>query len=258
MIVDPGVTGEVPETLLELFSRYNQDLWPAHVVAYLLAIPLVWALAEPAASLRSPLRSRLPALVMGILLTWLGVAFQALYATDVSRPLGIAYAALFIVGGLATIAAGVRGHLLVDTSPPPFSRLVGLTAVGYAVLVYPVLGHAFGHGWPESPLFGMAPCPTVIALFGVLVLSHPRARHLWVLPIAWTLLATLPAVERGVWEDVGMVVFGALALVATRLESRTRPRSGTGSTGSPPSLRADRRGRSVPTAPPGSRGSPGP
>lgn len=255
MIVEHSVGGEVPETLLELFSRYNQDLWPAHVAAYLLAIPVVWALARPAASLRPPVRSRLPALVLGILLTWLGVVFQGFYATDISRPLGIAYAVLFVAGGLAMIAAGVRGHLLVDTSPPPFSRFVGLAAVGYALLVYPILGYAFGHGWPESPLFGMAPCPTVIALFGVLVLSHPRARHLLVLPVAWTLLATLPAVERGVWEDIGMVVFGVLALVATRLESRTRPRSGTDFTGRPPSLRADRHGRPVTTAPPGSRGS---
>jgi len=220
MIISQGVTVEQPETLLELFSRYNLDLWPAHVVTYLLAIPLLWAVAAPA-SPPSSLRRRLPALVLGILLVWLGVVFQGLYATDINRPLGFAYAVLFVSGGLAMIAAGIRGQLLVDTAPSPFSRLVGLTAIGYALLVYPILGQAFGHGWPESPLFGMAPCPTVIAVFGVLVLSHPRPRHLWVLPIAWTLLATLPAVDRGVWEDIGMVVFGALAVVAAHLDSRS-------------------------------------
>ena len=202
MIVEHSVGGEVPETLLELFSRYNQDLWPAHVAAYLLAIPVVWALARPAASLRPPVRSRLPALVLGILLTWLGVVFQGLYATDISRPLGIAYAVLFVAGGLAMIAAGVRGHLLVDTSPPPFSRFVGLAASATPCSSTRSSGTRSGTGGRSLRSSAMAPRPTVIALFGVLAL-RTRARHLLGLPVAWTLLATLPAVERGVWEHIG-------------------------------------------------------
>ena len=94
-------------------------------------------------------------------------------------------------------------------------------------LVYPIVGYALGHGWPESPLFGMAPCPTVITLFGVLALARARPRHLFVLPIVWTLLATGPAVERGAWEDVGMVGFGAAAVAATV--------TGPGLTGAPSS-----------------------
>ena len=203
-----GVADTGPETLLELFTRYNNDLWPAHVVAYLLAVPLVWAIATRTSS---PRVRRVPGLLLGILLVWLGVVFQGLYATDISRPLGIAYAVLFVLGGLAMIRGGIRGDLLLNDRSPRFSRLVGVAAIGYALLVYPILGNALGHGWPESPLFGMAPCPTVIALFGVLALAQPHPRHLFVLPIVWTLLATGPAVERGVWEDVGMVVFGAAA-----------------------------------------------
>jgi hypothetical protein len=216
-----GVADAGPETLLELFTRYNNDLWPVHVVAYLLAVPLVWAIATQTPSLRV---RRMPALLLGILLIWLGVVFQGLYATDVSRPLGIAYAVLFVLGGLAMIGAWMRGDLLVNDRSPRFSRLVGVAAIGYALLVYPILGYALGHGWPESPLFGMAPCPTVIALFGVLALAQPHPRHLFVLPIVWTLLATGPAVDRGVWEDVGMVVFGVAALIAAVRDARARTR----------------------------------
>jgi hypothetical protein len=131
---------------------------------------------------------------------------------------------LFVLGGLAMIGAWMRGDLLVSDRSPRFSRLVGVAAIGYALLVYPILGYALGHGWPESPLFGMAPCPTVIALFGVLALAQPHPRHLFVLPIVWTLLATGPAVDRGVWEDVGMVVFGVAALIAAVRDARARTR----------------------------------
>lgn len=217
MLVLDGVAGDGPETLLELFTRYNHDLWPAHVFAYLVAVPLIWAIVAPS----STLLKRIPGLILGGLLVWLGMVFQALYATDISRTLGSAYAALFVVGGLSMMRAGLRGRLMLSDRPGRISRLVGVTAIVYALLVYPMLGYAFGHGWPEAPLFGMAPCPTVIAVFGVLALSHPSPRHLWILPITWTLLATGPAVQRGVWEDVGMVVFGAGALVAAVLDARS-------------------------------------
>ena len=220
-----GVPTEGVETLLELLTRYNHDLWPAHVAAYLLGI--VVACAALSASSSSPLLvRRLPALCLGGLLIWLGIVFQGLYATDINQPLGIAYAVLFVIGGLAMIRAGVRGDLLLSTAPRPLSRFVGLTAIGYALLVYPIVGHLLGHGWPEAPLFGMAPCPTVIMVFGILALSRPCRRHLFALPIVWTLLATLPAVGRGVWEDVGMVVFGAAAVIAAVLESRARSSRG--------------------------------
>jgi hypothetical protein len=37
------------------------------------------------------------------------------------------------------------------------------------MVVYPLLGIRFGHSYPRAPLFGVAPCPTTIFTFGLLL-----------------------------------------------------------------------------------------
>src|SRR4051794_9375429 len=98
---------EFKETLLELFTRYNQDLWPLHFAAYALGILLV------ALILFAPPRvaSRTVPLVLGGLWIWLGVVFQGMYATDIDTVLGVVYAILFVAQGLLLIAVGVNGEL---------------------------------------------------------------------------------------------------------------------------------------------------
>lgn len=213
-------TAHAAETLLELFTRYNLDWWPAHLVTYAAGVAVAVAAAGAQPSSR---RSRVPSVVLGVLLVWLGIVFQGAYATDVSLPLGVGYAVLFVAGGVMLVVAAARGRVEVSSRPGTLGWLVGWAALGYALVVYPMVGAALGHGWPESPLFGMAPCPTVIALFGVLAMSAPAPRSSYVLPVLWTLLATLPAVGRGVWEDLGMVVFG-IASVAVLVRARSAAR----------------------------------
>jgi hypothetical protein len=202
--------GEPVETLLELFTRYNQDLWPLHVVAYALGILLVaLLLAAPAGT-----ANRTIPVVLGALWIWQGVVFQGMYATDVDTVLGTAYAALFVAQGLLLIAVGVRAELAFTRGARTLGQRIGWAALAYALLIYPLIGIALGHGWPESPLFGMAPCPTTIATFGLLLLARPPIRRLLLaIPLLWAVLAPPAAVSRGVWEDTGLVAFGLAAAI---------------------------------------------
>jgi len=201
---------QAQETLLELFTRYNQDLWPLHVLAYAIGLLLVALLVA------APQRvaSRIIAVSLGALWIWLGVVFQGLYATDIDTVLGAAYAVLFVVQGVLLVAFGVTGRLTFQRGAQTTGQQIGWAALAYALLIYPIVGMALGHGWPESPLFGMAPCPTTIATFGVLLLARPPVpRALLVAPLLWAVLAPPAAISRGVWEDIGMVVFGLAAAV---------------------------------------------
>ena len=82
----------------------------------------------------------------------------------------------------------------------------------YSGIVYPVLGMALGHGWPRAPMFGVAPCPTAIFTFGLLMLSA-RPLPIWLLciPLAWAGIGSTAAVLLGVREDLGLLVSGLLA-----------------------------------------------
>jgi hypothetical protein len=203
--------------LLDLFTRYNEDLWPAHVVAYALGVACVLLLFAP----RRPAADRSIAAVLAVLWVWLAVVFQAMYATDVDRVLGVAYAVLFLAQGYLLARAGVVEHELEFLTGNGWSGVLGWVALGYAVLVYPVLGALLGHGWPESPLLGMAPCPTTIATFGLLLLARPPVPHrLLVVPLVWALLAPPAAMGRGVYEDAGLLLAGVVAVAVIVVRDR--------------------------------------
>jgi hypothetical protein len=101
------------------------------------------------------------------------------------------------------------------------------------MLGYPLLGSAFGHLYPVSPVFGVAPCPTVIFTFGLLLWSTARVPgYVLVIPFLWSLLGFSAAVSLGMREDYGLVVAGllgtALLLLRGRLVRAEHRRSGYG------------------------------
>ena len=195
--------------LLELFSRYNQDLWPVHLVAYGLVLVAVLLLFTG----RRSRSDRLIALVLATLWLWLGVVFQAAYVTDVDVVLGCIYATMFVAEAYLLYRHGVVRGALVFRPRPGLAGITGWLFLTYAVVVYPLIGAALGHGWPEAPLLGMAPCPTTIATLGFLLLAAPPVpRRLFVVPLLWAVLAAPAAMARGVHEDAGLLVAGIATL----------------------------------------------
>ena len=91
--------------------------------------------------------------------------------------------------------------------------VLGLALIVYSALVYEVVGHLSGHGWPRAPLFGVAPCPTVIFTFGVLLLSvRPVPVFLVAIPLVWAGIGSTAAILLGVPEDLGLVVSGLIGV----------------------------------------------
>jgi len=214
---DPSV--EPDNELLELFARYNPAVWPGHLVAYALIGMVLWLVV------RRPGRTtdRVVTASLTALWLWLGVVYLGRYAAQLDPVLGAAYGVMFIAqAGLFLRAGMVRGGLIF-TSGHGIAGLIGWAALGYALLVYPLLSIALGHGWPQAPLFGMAPCPSTIATFGLLLLAAPPLpRHLLTIPLAWAVLAPLAAVGHGLYEDLGLAVVGALTVAVVLIRDRRR------------------------------------
>lgn len=210
------LAAEGSNELLALFTRYNQDWWPVHVLTYALGVGAVLLLF-------SHRRQQADVMITGVLAVlwlWQALVFQAAYATDVDVVLGWLYAALFALQAYLFGRAALRRDLAYRVSNGA-GGLVGWAAIGYAVVAYPLLGAALDHGWPESPLLGMAPCPTTILTFGLLLLATPPIPHrLLVVPLVWALLAPPAALDRGVYEDLGLLVVGITATAWILLRDR--------------------------------------
>jgi hypothetical protein len=89
---------------------------------------------------------------------------------------------------------------------------MGRLLIVYAMLVYPLLGIASGHVYLRQPMFGVAPCPTTIFTFSVLLLTTIRVRtYLLTIPLVWSLISGLSApLNYGVYEDFGLLFAGVV------------------------------------------------
>jgi hypothetical protein len=224
--------------LLQLFTRYNEDLWPLHVVMYVLAITLVvLIIARPGSG-----TDRIVTFTLAALWLWMGLVFQGIYVLDVNATAGVVYAVLFAIGAALFVKAGIRRTLRFRPANG-VSGWLGWTALGFALLVYPVIGAMSGHGYPEAPLFGMAPCPTTIATFGLLLLAAPPIPHrVLIVPGVWALLAPAAAIEQGVNEDVALLITGIVTVILVLVrDHRIRRQKGGEHGNARPSGTTDRR-----------------
>ena len=189
------------EQFFEVFRAYNGAIWPAQIFAYLLGIVAVVALARP-----GRVADRLVSAILALLWLWVGLGYDIGYFAPVN-PAAYAFGALFVVQAILFVRAGVIGDRLSFGFALGLLPLLGVAFLIYAMVIYEMLGQVAGHGLMKGPLFGVAPCPTAIFTFGLLMMAQkPVPWWLLPIPVLWALIGTSAAVTLGVPEDYGLLV----------------------------------------------------
>lgn len=193
------------EAFFALFESYNRAIWPAQIGAYLLGLAALGLAFRPA-----PWSGPAIAAILALAWAWNGIAYHHLHFAEINF-LAPAFALFFVVQAVLFAWSGaVRGRLAFRFRPS-VAGWSGLAAVVFAMAVYPLLGWLGGHGWPQAPMFGVAPCPTVIFTFGMLLLAEGRVpAWLLVIPLAWSLVGGSAAWLLQVPEDLSLPVAGIL------------------------------------------------
>jgi Family of unknown function (DUF6064) len=170
------------EQFFGVFADYNNAVWPAQLVAYLLGLAMLVALLRPSVQ-----GHRVIGAGLGLMWLWTGVAYHAGFFARIN-PAAPAFAALFVVQGLLFVhAALLRRDLRFVAGRGPHTW-AGWAVIVYAALLYPLLGAA-GHGYPAMPTFGITPCPVTLFTFGTLLVAQgPVPRRLLVIPWLWALI----------------------------------------------------------------------
>jgi hypothetical protein len=197
----------VPQ-FLDVFAAYNTAIWPAQVPLYALGIA-----AAVVAAIGPRWGGRAVAWTLAFYWVWMGALYHLVFFRAIN-PVAALFGVLFIAQGALLGLAAARGWLSFGP-PRGWSGIVGALLIAYALAVYPVLGSLAGHGYPRAPLFGVAPCPTTIFTFGVLLWARSRVPAvLLVIPFLWGLVGFSAALSLGIAEDFGLLV---AALLATSL-----------------------------------------
>jgi Family of unknown function (DUF6064) len=183
-----------PKTYWRLIEQYNLDMWPAHLVAILLGLTVLWLAAQRRAGM-----ARVMAALLAAVWLWVGWAFHWQHYASINwaaRYFALAFAlqAALLLGlgnwprDAHAPAAGVGAGAGAGAGAAA-QKLGWLLAVG-GVLLYPLAGPLVGRPCTQVELFGMAPEPTALATLGLLLASaSPPSK-----PLRW-LLATIPALS---------------------------------------------------------------
>lgn len=206
------------EVFFSVFEQYNRAIWPAQVIAYGLGLIALVATFRPA-----PGSDRLIGAVLATGWVWMGVVYHFGHFATINfiAPL---FGVLFVIQGLLFAwTVTLRGKVAFRFG----AGVLGWAGLGlaiFAMLIYPIIGWFAGHGWPRTPMFGVAPCPTTIYTMGMLLLTAGRTPlHLVVIPVLWSLIGGSAAWLLGVWEDIALPLagMGGLCLILWGNRRRT-------------------------------------
>lgn len=213
------------DQFIGVFHRFNEAIWPLQLVAYALGILCIVALVAKARS-----RQRLLPATLALFWAFMGIVFMWGFETDIMKPAYL-FGALFVAEAAALVWSGVvRGRIVFEVAGG--ARLVaGAGMIVYALAVYPAIGALAGHAYPDAPLFGVAPCPTTIFTFGLLLMTRRFPWAVAVVPLLWSAFGSVAAFRFGIVEDLGLLASGIVTLgfvLAARRQAHTRHEAAPG------------------------------
>ena len=200
------------DEFLDVFRRYNEAVWPAQWILLTLAFVAV------VASFRARWLTRAPALILAVLWLWIGVVYHFGFFRSIN-PAAVVFGALFVLQAGMFIWLALRQPATGFSVRRDAAGLLGGAMIFFALVIYPSLGWLAGHRYPAAPTFGL-PCPTTLFTFGLLLWIKPALpRRVLVIPVLWSGLATVAAIQLGMVEDFSLPL-AAIAASAVALNRR--------------------------------------
>lgn len=195
------------EQFLEVFSTYNLAIWPAQLVAYALGFSVIWLVFKNRFSTTAIVN-----MILALFWFWMGTVYHIAFFSEINTAAYL-FGVLFIIQGAAFITLIWTKSDIRYTCRSDSYGVIGGLLILYAMIIYPILGYLLGHRYPQSPVFGVAPCPTTIFTFGILLWTTGKVPY-WLLaiPVLWSLIGFSAALKLTIYEDTGLIVAGILGV----------------------------------------------
>ena len=201
------------EQFFNIFRTYNEAIWPAQVVAYLLGV-ITLALTIR----QNKLSGQIISGILALFWIWMGVFYHIVYFSPIN-PIARIFGVFYIIQGLLFLIVGtLYGKLSFRFSYKPIP-ILGACFILYAMAVYSLLGMTFGHNYPSAPIFGVAPCPTTIFTFGILFWATTKVPvYMLIIPLLWSIVGM--SISLKVPQDYGLVLAGVLGTALILIQNR--------------------------------------
>jgi len=187
-----------PEQFLDMFARYHELFWPAPVILNLLALLMIYLVVR-----KQPAPAKWISTALAMLWLWSGIAYHWITFSTIN-PAAWIFGAMFVLQGLLFLNSGTRQSQLAYRYIPNATMISGALMIGFALIIYPVLGFWLGHTYPRVPTFGL-PCPLTIFTFGLLLWTEKKTPfYLVIIPLVWSLIGFTAALKLGIYQDFAL------------------------------------------------------
>ena len=194
------------EEFLKVFETYNQAVFPMQLILYLLAILMIYLCVK-----KKSWSDKTISAMLSFLWLWMGMVYHIIFFTAINKA-AYFFGALFILQGGLFIWKGVVQNKLKFNFTKNMYGLVGIVLMVFALIIYPIIGYAFGHVYPVSPTFGL-PCPTTLFTFGMLLLLNGKyPKLILIIPFIWAIIGFSAALSLGIKEDISLLISAIIVL----------------------------------------------
>ena len=203
------------EAFFDLLATYNSAIWPGHLTALFLSVLLLGLLLFP-----RPGGDRIIAGFLACGWAWTGLVFLMNHLVTLNWA-GTYFGMVFVLQAVLLLWSGTIQDRLHFPGDKSAASWLGLVLIVLALIIYPLIPIWAGADWTIVQIAGLAPTPTVILTFGILLLCAGRLPiHLFVIPVVWSSADGATAWTLGIWWDLFLPVAG----LTTVFFSITRPR----------------------------------
>jgi Family of unknown function (DUF6064) len=190
-----------PQNLFLIFERGNTAIWPMQLVCYASAAVMVGL-----ALWQRRRASQLICLLSAVIFAWVGIVYYGVF--DNGMHFAWVWVAVFILEAILFLVAGIVRRDLVFAPCWNLSGVLGAVVMSVGLVGFPLVEVLSGYPLHALTVFGLAPCPTVIFFFGLLLWARPPLpKYLLLLPLAWALTSAPNDLTLGI---VAVITVGVL------------------------------------------------
>ena len=193
------------EILLNNLEVYNNSIFPMQIIMLVVAIVLTYFLFSKPGSIVNKLMKA----YLAFAFAWAGLMFPIYgFSKIIFTIYYLVLASLFIID----IFRVKIEFKLPETNGKKYFVLFLIIS---AFVLYPVIEYISGHSYPRVPLFGVAPCPTIIFSLALLIGSMPKVdKNIFILLIIPAIsYGFIVPITLGVWADFLLLVSGVYSLI---------------------------------------------
>ncbi len=192
------------EQFVAVFVKYNMAIWPVQFLAYVFGA-IAFALTFRGGSHSD----RAIAAILAAMWAFTGIGYHLAFFAVINKE-AYGFGVLFLIQAAALVYAGIYRDRLRFGFRRDTAAWVGAFFVVYSAVLYPLIGVATGHYYPELPMFGITPCPVTIFTLGMLLLTAGSPPgYLLAIPALWSLIGGSAAMLLRIPQDWLLLASGA-------------------------------------------------